>query len=345
MKKALQLKRLEAQVRKSQETMYQQKHEAPSRLRRPGPNRPRGRAQMLTTTDMRKASSDSIASIIMPADDALLRPQPRELPKLTEQNSPPPERRRIPPGPESPRRLKAPPPLSAAARVVTESLAMSAIPKPGSPTIKKKNTNKAMKKIEQEELKAWERVVDVVEELNTVRKKVKLIKMAELSEIKSFRTPPPAVVATMSSVSLLLGRERPGVAFDPDAHADLNTPEKLDYDWSEIKRRLGRPRNQFVNEIYSCDVGGILALPQSMARVQEIVATGELSHELVWRANKACGKMWDWVIIMLQLVAAHEQMDPEMQAQVLELARNPAKVQEARSSIIRTQTMLESSDL
>lgn len=188
---------------------------------------------------------------------------------------------------------------------------------------------------------AWERTLDRVEALNEVRDQVKLIKMSELPG----RTPPAEVVATMSRVALLLGRERTGGApttFVAAAHAELNTPEKLDYKWGEIELRLGRPRNQFVNEVHACDVEGMLALPKSLARVRHIVATGELDQASVQRANKARGRMWQWVLAMLDLLDEHAQLDERTQAQVIELSRNPELLRKARQSILRAARRVRS---
>ena len=86
----------------------------------------------------------------------------------------------------------------------------------------------------------------------------------------------------------------------------------------------------------------MLALPKSLARVRQIVATGELDQASVQRANKACGRMWQWVLAMLDLLDEHAQLDERTQAQVIELSRNPELLRKARQSILRAARRVRS---
>ena len=123
---------------------------------------------------------------------------------------------------------------------------------------------------------------------------VKGIKKQQLAEVRTLKTPPPAVKLALECVCTVLGHR--------------------DTDWADIRKLMSS--DTFIGSIVNFDSSELKPETRKLV-VQKFISNEEFTYEKVDRASKACGPMVKWAIAQVQYSDMLDKVEPLR----LELAR------------------------
>jgi dynein heavy chain 1 len=139
--------------------------------------------------------------------------------------------------------------------------------------------------------------------LEAAKLSVQNIRKSHLDELRALVRPPPAVQLTMEMISVMLGEKS--------------------QEWSELRKFIRS--DDFISTIVNFDAMSLGS--KQIKRVQELFANPDMDYNLVDRASKACGPLWQWAesqvkysVILRKIKPLREEVESlQTQSQGLEL--------------------------
>ncbi|CAR27637.1 ZYRO0D03168p [Zygosaccharomyces rouxii] len=160
--------------------------------------------------------------------------------------------------------------------------------------------------------------------MNEAQRGVKNIKKQQLTEIRSMINPPSAVKITMEAVCAILGHRKSS--------------------WREIQNFIRK--DEFIFDIVHFDTETMFP-PEIKSFVEaEYFSNPNFTYEVVNRASKACGPLYQWVFAQLkygEILSKAEPLKKEAQSVENEALKSKAKLLAAQDMINELQESIETS--
>jgi dynein heavy chain 1 len=158
--------------------------------------------------------------------------------------------------------------------------------------------------------KVTEELDQVMPAVEDARQAVKGIKKAQLVELRSMTSPPPAVKLAMESVCLLLG-------------------ENVGTDWKAIRGVM--VKDDFIQRILNFNTENVS--PATIQAMDKYAQNSDWDYEKINRASTACGPMVKWVKSQLTYSTVLNQVEP-LQNELKRL-RNDAQTKERKGEELK----------